>query len=179
MKAVPAVIVAALVIVGLGASYYFYQTSGGTRTTNSTKSVTSSATDAIVESAINSSSACSSGKYWESTSAMNTLRSNVMSQPVFVELAQNRSYSDNGYGCSLVADGTTFTVPQFTVDFEYTDMAHPFHVCGNDTAYPYYYIEAKIYLLPGGYDLSKTAYSTRYLDSQNLTISCTTNTSGN
>lgn len=139
-------------------------------TTSFGKSVASGSTDVIVESAINSSTACSSREFWENSSAMDTLRSNVMSQPEFTELAQNRSYFDAGYSCGFV-NGT-----QFTVDFEYSDMAHPFRVCGNSTAYPTYYIDAKIYLLPTGYDLSKTAYTMRYYDSQNLTVSCTTTT---
>lgn len=159
-------VVAALVILGLGVGYYVYQTSGSMRLA-SMKEVTTSGTPFIVESAINSSSACSH-KSWESTSAMNTLRSNVMRQPMFMELAQNRSYSDAGYSCSLV-NGT-----QFTVFFLYSDAAHPFHVCGNSTAYPTYYIHASIYLLSNGYDLSKTDYSTQYHDSQNMTVSCTT-----
>jgi hypothetical protein len=168
-EAVLASLVAVLVIVGFGAGY-FYLTSGGTNTAGSMKSVASGGPAVIVESAINSSSAFSPREFWENSSAMNTLRSKVMSQPQFMELAQNRSYFDAGYSCSLV-NGT-----QFTVDFEYSDTAHPFHVCGNSTAYPNYYIDAKIYLLPSGYDLSKTAYSTRYYDSQNLTVSCTTTT---
>jgi hypothetical protein len=167
--AVLASIVGALMIVGLGVSY-FYLTSGSTRATSSPKSVAPSETDAIVESAINYFSACSQGEDWESTVAMNTLRSSIASQPKFMELAQNRTYSDAGYGCSLV-NGT-----RFTVDFVYSDVAHPFHVCGNGTAYPTHFIYATIYLLPTGYDLSKTTYSTRYYDSQNLTITCTTTT---
>jgi len=168
-KAVLASIVAALVIVGLGVSY-FYQTSGSTSATNSAKGVAPSDTDAIVESAIDSFSACSQGENWESSGAMNALRSSVVSQPMFIELAQNITYSDAGYGCSLVNE------TQFTVDFVYSDVAYPFHVCGNGTAYPTYFIYARIYLLPTGYDLSKTTYSTRYYDSQNLTITCTTTT---
>ncbi len=146
------------------------ETSGSTSATSSAKSVAPNDTDAIVESVINSFSACSQGEDWESTGAMNTLRSNILSQPRFMELAQDRTYSDAGYGCSLVNE------TQFTVDFMYTDMAHPFHVCGSGTAYPTYYIYASVYLLPTGYDLSKTSYSTRYYDSQNLTVTCTTTT---
>jgi len=172
-EGVLAPVVAALVIVSLGAGY-FYLTSaptwGGKNTASPAKNVTSGAPAVIVESAINSSSACSRGEDWESSGAMNTLRSNIMSQPKFLELAQNRSYSDAGYSCSLV-NGT-----RFAVDFETSDMAHPFNVCSNSTAYPTYYIDATIYLLPTGYDLSKTTYSTRYYDSQNLTVSCTTTT---
>jgi len=169
MKAgVLAAAVGALVVLGFGVGYYFYYTSNGP-STSASATVTTNAADDIVKSAINTSSACSprSGS-WESSGAMDSLRSNVMSQPAFMELAHNGSYSDAGYGCSL-ANGT-----QFIVDFEYSDMAHPFHICGNDTAYPTYYIEAKIYLLPAGYDLSKTTYSMRYYDSQNLTVSCST-----
>jgi hypothetical protein len=144
-----------LLVLGLGVGYYLNQTSSGTNTTGSTKG------------AINSNTACSAGD-WENTSAMNTLRSDLMGQPKFMELAQNRSYYDAGYGCSLV-NGT-----RFTVHFGYSDLAHPFYACGSGTAYPEYFIDAKIFLLPSGYDLGKTAYSTRYYDSQNLTVTCTT-----
>lgn len=173
----PTVAVLAIVIVGLGFGY-FYQTSDGTSTASSPNGVTTGAADVIIESAINSSSACSQSIIfslgiadWENTTAMNSLRSNVMGQPEFKELAQNRSYVDDGYSCSLV-NGT-----DFTIRFVYNDMAHPFHVCGNGTAYPMYFIEARIYLMPTGYDLSRTTYSTGYYDSQNLTVTCTTTTS--
>jgi len=142
------------------------ETSGGTSPTNSTGLISQTPSDT---GAINASSACSRMD-WEGSGAMNTLRSDLVSQPKFMELAQNRTYSDGGYGCSLVPE------TQFTVDFMYSDIAHPFHVCGNGTAYQTYYIYAKVYLLPSGYDLSKTTYSTRYYDSQNLTVTCTTTT---
>lgn len=140
-----------------------------TLTTFATSGGTLSSSYASTLSAINSSSACSLTRNWSDSPAMNTLLSNVMSQPKFLELAQNRSFMYAGYGCSFV-NGTLFTIV-----FQYSDEAHSFKVCGNSTVYPYYQISAMIYLLPTGYDLSRTAYSTRYYDSQNLTISCTTN----
>jgi hypothetical protein len=150
--------------------YYWGIGPSSTSVTPTTKTTTSASE--VVESAINSTSACSqaAGKSWEGTGPMNTLRSNLSSQPEFIALAQNRTYSDAGYGCSLV-NGT-----QFTVEFSYMDSAHPFQVCGSGTAYPYYLISAKVYLLPTGYDLSKTTYSTHTYDSQNLTVTCTSST---
>ena len=167
MKGALASAAAVLLVLGLGAGYYYVSSPGG-NATSSSKRITGNGAPIVVESVINSSSACTPGHYWENTTAMNTLRSDLMLQATYMESAQNRSYTDGGYGCSLVG-GT-----QFTVIFSYSDLARPFYVCGNSTAYPFFQIRALIYLLPTGYDLSKTSYSTRYYDSQNLTVTCTT-----
>ena len=140
------------------------ETSGGMSPTNSTSPISRTPSDADT---INAFSACS-GVDWEGSVAMNTLRSALMGQPKFTELAQNRTYSDGGYGCSLVPE------TQFTVDFMYSDTTHPIRVCGDGTAYSTYYIYAKVYLLSSGYDVNKTTYSARYYDSQNLTVTCST-----
>ena len=148
-----------MALVGLG--YYYYQTLGGATFTNSGHTVPM----------INSSTACSTGVSWEGTEAMDTLRSSIANQAEFVTLAQNRSYYDAGYACGGVNE------TEFTVVFGYNDVSHPFYTCGGSrTDYPTYFIFAKVYLSPTGYDLSKTTYYTRYYDSQNSTIHCTTAT---
>lgn len=154
-----------------------FSNTGSIKTATSTSVATTSSsplnttTDVIVSSdVINSSYNC--GKDLVGTTAMNTLESNIENSSTFVSLEQNRTYQFGGVGCSPL-NGT-----QLKVVFSYTDLAHPFPWCPNSVSYPYYIIYAQIYLVPSGYDISRTSYSTVYYDSGNYTQDCTTSTAG-
>ena len=108
--------------------------------------------------------------------SLNTLVSQLMHSLKFYVLAQGRpfQYGDSpGPGCGDNLLTSTIT-PDFS--FFYSDTSHPFTYCGN-TEHPSFEIDADVYLLPQGYDLSRTQWSTSSIGPNNEPTTCITTTS--
>lgn len=145
-------LVLGVVIVGLGGSAFYYVLNQRTPSNSSTPQVTVSNINATLDCG----QIVSPPLYLKDS--LDTLASQLMNSSKFKDLSQNNPfhYADSpGPGCSENVLNSTVT-PVF--DFSYQDMADPYTRCG-ETYYPSYQISAAVYLVPNGYELSRTQWS--------------------
>jgi hypothetical protein len=168
LKAQWLIVVSVAVIIGVsGFAYYYMSNQTSSPLSNSTSST-------LVISGVNSSLSCSQfvspPPYL--IPSLSTVVSQLKNSSEFKALAQGRSFQYADYpgpGCSDNLLNSTIT-PGF--DFSYQDTNHPYTKCG-ETAYPSYQITAEVYLVPQGYDLSRTQWHIWYYGPYNVTSTCT------
>lgn len=173
VKARYLIVVGVVIIIGASGFAYYYVSNQISRP------LSNSATSSIVVSDFNSSLPCgeivSPPSYLKAS--LNTLVSQLMNSSKFKTLSQGRpfQYADSpGPGCGFSYVPPQPVTPYF--DFVYIDMTHPYTRCG-ETAYPSYQMTAAVYLVPQGYDLSRTQWSITYFGPDNVSSTCTSTTS--
>ncbi len=90
--------------------------------------------------------------------------SNIENYPEFISLEGNRTYTLDGYGCSMSNPTGTNATYQSIISFRYYDWAHPIYwQCGNQTVSqpPYYQITVTLDLTPTGYNLANSSFESR------------------
>lgn len=164
-------IIVVAIVGATGSATIVYRPSGAQTTT-----ATTSATSPIVISDLNSSLSCdeivSPPSYL--SASLNTVVSQLMNSSEFKTLSQGRPFQypeSPGPGCAENLLKSTVAIPDF--NFLYQDMTQPYTRCGG-TDYPSYEINAEVYLVPQGYDISRTQWSIAYLGSNNVTTLCAT-----
>jgi len=127
--------------------------SGSTSTSNQSAS---SPQQYSYTSDINSSNPCN---YTNQTAS--SIISNIEHYPEFISLEGNRTYTLDGYGCSMSNPTGTNATYQSTVTFRYYDLMHLiYYQCDNHTVStpPYYQIIVTLDLTPTGYDLGSSSF---------------------